>query len=232
MNVRVVVFPGTNCDHDIIHAYDRILNESIETVWHRDKDLRDPDLVILPGGFSYGDYLRPGALSRISPIMDEVKRFADSGGPVLGICNGFQILCETELLPGALLQNVGRKFLSRFVTIQIERVDTPFTSAFEKGEVITCPIAHFDGNYFADSKTLAELEGEGRVVFRYADENDSEVWTGRESNPNGSCASIAGISNAAGNVVGMMPHPERAIESIVGHLGGSSGLKVFQSALG
>jgi phosphoribosylformylglycinamidine synthase len=229
--VTVVVFPGSNCDHDVIHLYERLLGQKVATVWHTESDLRNPDIVVLPGGFAYGDYLRTGALAKISPVMIEVAGFAKRGGPVIGICNGFQILCECGLLPGALLQNERMKFLSQFVHLKIENTSTPFTKDFKRGEMITCPIAHGEGNYFADDETLDLLESEGRVVFRYCDASGAVNPGDHQSNPNGAARAIAGICNQGGNVVGLMPHPERAAEALVGASGGAKGLEVFRAAV-
>lgn len=230
MRVAVVVFPGTNCDQDVLHVFGKLLSAEAYPVWHRDTDLQKPDLVVLPGGFSYGDYLRTGALAKLSPVMQSVKDFAERGGRVLGICNGFQILCESGLLPGVLLENVGRRFLSQFVHIKAEPSVGFFTSGIEPGKVITCPIAHFQGNYYADEATLKELEANRQVVFRYSDASGKVSPDDRTSNVNGSCRAIAGICNKAGNVVGLMPHPERSAEALVGWVGGDSGLEPFRSA--
>ncbi len=192
-------------------------------VWHRERDLRDPDVVILPGGFSYGDYLRPGAIARFSPIMDAVRRFADDGGLVLGTCNGFQVLCEAGLLPGALVRNASLRFVSRWVRLRVENAATPFTTAYREGQVLRLPIAHGGGNYVADEATLDRLEADGRIVFRYCDA-DGRVTDA--ANPNGSMRGIAGIVNEAGNVLGLMPHPERAVEAL---LGSTDGVGVFES---
>ena len=227
MKVAVIIFPGSNCDHDAVHTYSALLKQDVKEIWHRDTDLENPDLVVIPGGFSFGDYLRTGAFARVSPIMEEVAKFAAAGGPIVGICNGFQILCEVGLLPGALLQNVDRKFLSRFIHLKIENTSTPFTHKMSAGDIITCPIAHNEGNYFADEETIKALEGEGRVVFRYCDAEGNLDSENRAINPNGSINSIAGITNEAGNVVGLMPHPERATEDLIGHIGGHSGLSVM-----
>ena len=227
MRVAVVVFPGTNCDQDVLHVFGTLLNAESFPVWHRDTDLKNADLVVLPGGFSYGDYLRTGALAKLSPVMQVVKDFAGRGGRVLGICNGFQILCESGLLPGALLENVGQRFLSRFVHIKAEKSVGFFTSGMQPGRVITCPIAHFQGNYYADPETLAALEANGQVVFRYCDPAGNVAAGDRTSNVNGSCNAIAGICNKAGNVVGLMPHPERAVEALTGFVGGDTGLEPF-----
>lgn len=227
MRVSVVVFPGSNCDHDIIHTYKNLLGAEISAVWHKDHDLKKPDLVVLPGGFSYGDYLRTGALAKLSPMMKEVKKFSEQGGKVIGICNGFQILCEAGMLPGVLLQNIGTQFLSQFINIKVENNTTAFSKNYKKGDVITCPIAHGDGNYYADSETISRLEGEGRIVFRYVGKDGKTDAACRTINPNGSINAIAGICSENGNVVGLMPHPERAAEKSVGFIGQSSGLAVF-----
>ena len=212
--VAVVVFPGSNCDADTLAAA-RAAGAEAFYVWHRDTDLRRADSVILPGGFSYGDYLRSGAIARFSPVMTAVAAHARAGGSVLGICNGFQILCEAGLLPGGLVRNARLRFLSRPVRVRVEAVDTPFTNRYERGEMLEVPIAHGDGRYVADQSTVAALEAQGQVVWRYVGDN-----------PNGSTDDIAGISNAARNVVGLMPHPERRIAPL---MGGADGLRVFQS---
>lgn len=230
MKVSVIVFPGSNCDHDVVNIYERLLKQPVQAVWHKESDLRKPDIVILPGGFAFGDYLRTGAMAKISPIMSEVAQFAKAGGPVLGVCNGFQILCEVGLLPGVLLQNACMRFLSQFVHIKVENNRTPFTYGYSKGEVITCPIAHFDGNYFIDPEGLRKIEENGQVVFRYCDA-EGTVNNAPETNPNGSLNSIAGIANEQGNVVGLMPHPDRAAESIIGYIGHDTGRKVFESSI-
>ena len=222
MRVSVIVFPGSNCDHDVAHAFGDVFNHTVSMVWHRDSDLKNPDLVVLPGGFAYGDYLRTGALAKVSPAIAEVRRFAARGGRVLGICNGFQILCEVNLLPGVLLQNVERRFLSQFVHLRIERTSTYFTAGMKAGAVVTCPIAHGEGNFFADDETLKRIEGEGLVVFRYSDLQGNVDPSSRITNPNGSAGAIAGICNEAGTIVGLMPHPERSLEALVGGVGGSS----------
>ena len=228
MRVSVVVFPGSNCDHDVLHVYKHHLNATVRSVWHKDNDLGKPDVVILPGGFSYGDYLRTGALSKLSPVMQSVSEFAAQGGSVLGICNGFQILCECGLLPGVLLQNQGMRFLSQFVHIKVENNKTAFTKKFKESEIVTCPVAHGEGNYFADPETIDRLEGEGRVVFRYCSDAGQIDHQNQLLNPNGSINSIAGICNEKGNVVGLMPHPERSAEELIGYIGENSGLRVFQ----
>jgi phosphoribosylformylglycinamidine synthase len=217
MKFGVVVFPGSNCDHDAYHVISKVIGQPVDFVWHRDTQLVALDCVVLPGGFSYGDYLRTGAIASHSPIMRAVADFARKGGYVLGICNGFQILCETGLLPGALMRNRSLSFVCGHVNLRVERADTAFTSDYSEGQVLSIPVAHGDGNYFCDPETLAELEGEGRVVFRYVDEAGRAV---DEANPNGSLANIAGIVNRAGNVLGMMPHPERASEESLGSVDG------------
>ncbi len=231
MKVGIVVFPGTNCDQDIDHVYRTLLKVETVRIWHRDTTLPEIDAVVLPGGFSYGDYLRTGALAKLSPVMHGIKEFANRGGKVLGICNGFQILCEAGLLPGVLLENIGRRFLSRFVQMRVDSNNSFFTRGLNKGSVITCPIAHFQGNYFADSETITRLEGEGQVVFRYCDQAGQRCDSDIGVNVNGSVKSIAGISNSAGNVVGLMPHPERAVELLQGFVGGDSGLAPFKSSI-
>ena len=210
--VAVVRFPGSNCDEDTLRAAARVGADAYY-VWHRDADLRGADVVLIPGGFSYGDYLRSGAIARFSPVMNAVREHAEQGGAVLGICNGFQILCEAHLLPGALLRNARLTFVSKPVLVSVERTGTPFTSAYRRDALLRLPVAHGDGRYVADPETLAELEAEGRVVLRYARDEDA--------NPNGSMHDIAGIVNAAGNVVGIMPHPERAAEPLLGNEDGA-----------
>lgn len=229
MKVAVVVFPGTNCDHDAEHVFGTQLGCAVTPVWHRSTDLGGADLVVLPGGFSYGDYLRTGALAKLSPVMAAVKKHAQGGGRVLGICNGFQILCESGLLPGALLENVGRVFLSQFVHLSVGSTNSFFTKRMKLGDVISCPIAHFQGNYFADGDTLKNLEVKQRVVFRYCDSAGVVEHDDRLINVNGSAHSIAGVCSEDGNVVGMMPHPERATELLTGYIGGESGLSPFAS---
>ncbi len=223
MRVAVITFPGSNCDYDCYKAVNDVLGEEAYFVWHRETGIGSPDLVILPGGFSYGDYLRAGAIARFSPVMEPVIRFADGGGTVLGICNGFQILCEAGLLPGALVRNRDLKFLGKRVRVRVERTDTIFTDHYAPGQQLTLPVAHGEGNYQADAGTLDRLEAEDRVVFRYIDEAGEASEAG---NPNGSARNIAGIINAEGNVLGLMPHPERVVEGI---LGGSDGLPLFRS---
>ena len=223
MNAVVVTFPGSNCDYDIYRASKDVLGADARYIWHRDSGLGDPDIVFLPGGFSYGDYLRAGAIARFSPIMAEVVEYAKRGGLVAGICNGFQILCEAHMLPGALVRNDVLKFRSRWIHMRVENTDTPFTSAYRQGEVLRIPIAHGEGNYVADEATLRALEDSGRIVFRYCDA-DGNVTP--ESNPNGSANNIAGIVSEGGNVIGLMPHPERAVDAV---LGGTDGAGIFRS---
>jgi phosphoribosylformylglycinamidine synthase len=225
MKFSVVVFPGSNCDEDAYHAAHDVLGQQAEYVWHKDTDLKGADVVILPGGFAHGDYLRTGAMARFSPIMREVQAFADRGGPVLGICNGFQVLLEAGLLPGAMLRNRGLKFRCEHVHLRVEETDTPFTSACRKGQVLRLPIAHGEGNYFAEPDVIARLEANRQVIFRYSNAGGDVV---DEANPNGSVAAIAGLCNEARNVVGLMPHPERACESI---LGSADGLVIFESVV-
>lgn len=223
MRFGVVVFPGSNCDSDCFHALREIAGADVETVWHEETDLDRFDAVLLPGGFSYGDYLRPGAIARFSPVMGAVAEYAHGGGLVLGICNGFQILCEAGLLPGALVRNASCRFRCEMLPIRVERADTPFTNACAAGETIRMPIAHAEGRYYADAATLARLEANRQILFRYVDEEGAPT---EASNPNGSLANIAGIVNERGNVAGLMPHPERNADSI---LGDASGRKVFES---
>lgn len=217
MKFGVIVFPGSNCDHDAYYAVQTALGQPVTFLWHESHDLENCDVIIAPGGFAYGDYLRTGAIARFSPVMESVARFVAGGGLVLGICNGFQILCEAGLLPGALMRNAGLKFICKPVQVRVETADTLFTNTCQTGEVLTIPIAHMEGNYFCDEPTLAELRREERIVFRYVE------------NPNGSLDNIAGICSPGRNVLGMMPHPERASEAL---LGSSDGLKVFQSLVG
>jgi phosphoribosylformylglycinamidine synthase subunit PurQ / glutaminase len=221
----IVRFPGSNCDEDAFNAVAESLGQEAVYLWHKDHDLQGADLIILPGGFSYGDYLRPGAIARFSPIMQEVVAFAKRGGPVLAICNGFQIACEAGLLPGALLRNDSLRFVSAPVHLRVESIATAFTTRYHLGEVITVPIAHGDGRYTADADVLARIEGEGQVVFRYVNAKGENTAA---ANPNGSQRNIAGIVNAGGNVLGMMPHPERAMEPLLGSTGG---VALFNSLL-
>jgi phosphoribosylformylglycinamidine synthase len=223
MKFAIVVFPGSNCDHDAYHAATHVLGQQAELVWHKDTDLKSPDVVILPGGFAHGDYLRTGAMARFSPIMREVQAFAERGGPVIGICNGFQVLLESGLLPGAMLRNRGLKYRCEFVNIRVEQTDTPFTCGGTAGQVLSIPIGHGEGNYFAPPEVLERLEANRQVVFRYC---TAEGQIADEANPNGSAHAIAGICNERRNVVGMMPHPERACEAT---LGGTDGLVILES---
>jgi phosphoribosylformylglycinamidine synthase I len=221
----VVVFPGSNCDHDTYHVAKEVLGQDVELIWHKDCSLGGADVVVLPGGFAHGDYLRTGAIARFSPIMQEVTRFAAAGGPVLGICNGFQVLLEAGLLPGAMLRNRSLKFRCEFLHVKVEQADTPFTQACRTGQLLRVPIAHGDGNYYADPDVIARLERNRQVIFRYVSPaGDVDI----EANPNGSVNNIAGICNEGRNVVGLMPHPERACELAVGS---ADGLAVFESIL-
>jgi phosphoribosylformylglycinamidine synthase subunit PurQ / glutaminase len=223
MKFGVIVFPGSNCDHDAYHVISKHVGQPVSFIWHRETDLAGYDAVILPGGFSYGDYLRAGALASFSPVMRSVKEFAAGGGLVLGICNGFQILCEAGLLPGALIRNRDLHFRCEHVNVRVETTDTPFTNELTRGDILRVPIAHAEGNYTCDDATLAELQREDRIVLRYCDPQGRAT---DESNPNGSRDNIAGICNRARNVVGMMPHPERACEDL---LGSADGRGVFRS---
>lgn len=223
MKFGVVVFPGSNCDHDAYHVISKHVGQPVEFVWHQQTDLSGYDAVIVPGGFSYGDYLRAGALARFSPVMQSVKQFAANGKFVFGICNGFQILCEAGLLPGALMQNEGLHFICRHVNLKVENGGTPFTNAVPAGKILSIPIAHAQGNYTCDDQTYNDLEENGQIVFRYCDAN-GEVTA--EANPNGSRSNIAGICNLDRNVIGMMPHPERACEDL---LGSNDGREIFRS---
>jgi phosphoribosylformylglycinamidine synthase subunit PurQ / glutaminase len=225
MKFAVIVFPGSNCDEDAYHAAHDVLGQRAEYIWHKDSDLKGADVVILPGGFAHGDYLRTGAMARFSPVMREVQAFAARGGPVLGICNGFQVLLEAGLLPGAMLRNRGLKFRCEQVHLRVEQIDTPFTAACRAGQVLRLPIAHGEGNYFAPPDVLERLESNRQVIFRYTDANGAVADS---ANPNGSVSAIAGLCNEARNVVGLMPHPERACESI---LGSADGLVIFESVV-
>lgn len=227
MKFAILVFPGSNCDHDAYHAAKHVFGQEAQFVWHKDESIGDADAVIVPGGFSYGDYLRAGAIARFSPVMKDVIRFANEGGPVLGVCNGFQVLCEAGLLPGALMRNASLRFACKNVHLRVENTTKPFTNVAEMGQVLNIPIAHGEGNYTADEATLDELERENRVVFRYCDAN-GEITA--SANPNGSARNIAGIINKAGNVMGMMPHPERCVEAILGH-GSEDGAVIFRSLM-
>ena len=225
MRFGVVVFPGSNCDEDALHAAKDLFGQEAEYLWHKDRDLKGADVVILPGGFAHGDYLRTGAMARFSPIMDQVRVFADRGGPVLGICNGFQILLESGLLPGAMLRNKGLKYRCEHVHVRVEQTDTPFTNAVAAGRVLRIPIGHGEGNYFAPPDMLQELEASRQVILRYT---DPQGRLDDAANPNGSVNAIAAICNDQRNVVGMMPHPERACEAL---LGGVDGRAMFESVL-
>ena len=223
MTFAVIVFPGSNCDQDAYYAATTVLGQKAELVWHKDTDLKGADVVILPGGFAHGDYLRTGAMARFSPIMREVKAFADRGGPVIGICNGFQVLLESGLLPGAMLCNKGLKYRCEFVNVRVEQTDTPFTCGASVGQVLNIPIGHGEGNYYAPPDVIETLEANRQVLFRYC--TPTGVVTD-DANPNGSVHAIAGICNDTRNVVGMMPHPERACEAA---LGGTDGLVILES---
>ena len=226
MKFGIVILPGSNCDHDAMHAVTRVIGAEAEFLWHKETDLRGADCVIVPGGFAYGDYLRAGALAKFAPIMDPIRRHADAGGLVLGICNGFQVLTEVGLLPGALMRNQHLRFLGRDVFLRTEETDTPFTSSLSDRQVLRMPIAHGEGNYFADDTTLDALERNRQVVFRYC---DAKGRLTPDSNPNGSARNIGGICNEGRNVLGLMPHPERCVEAI---LGNADGFGIFQSLVG
>jgi len=223
MKFGIVVFPGSNCDHDCMHVVTEVLGQEGVFLWHKDTDLKGADCLIMPGGFSYGDYLRSGAMAACSPIMEPVKRFAESGGLVIGICNGFQILQEARLLPGALMRNATLKFICRDIHVRVERTDTPFTCACREGEVLRIPIAHMDGNFVMPDADHERLEKERQVLFRYCDRDGNLV---PDRNPNGSERFIAGVISGAGNVCGLMPHPERASEEV---LGNREGVKILES---
>jgi len=226
MKAAVVVFPGSNCDRDVAVALEAVSGAKPKMVWHRESEVPESDLIVLPGGFSYGDYLRSGAMAAHSPIMRDVVKKAGGGVAVLGICNGFQVLTETGLLPGVLMRNASLKFVCRDVRLRVERDDTIFATNYRKGDVVTIPIAHHDGNYFADTDTLAELEGSGRVAFRYCDRDGAASV---DANPNGSQSNIAGLYDDSGRVLGLMPHPERLADAA---LGGTDGAAMFKSLLG
>ncbi|HKV23468.1 MAG TPA: phosphoribosylformylglycinamidine synthase subunit PurQ [Candidatus Acidoferrum sp.] len=223
MKFGVVVFPGSNCDHDAYYALGNVLHKPVEFIWHKSQDLANSDAIILPGGFSYGDYLRTGAIARFSPVMKSVEKFARGGGMVLGVCNGFQILLEAGLLPGAMMRNSGLRFICRPVYIRVEQTDTPFTNYAAQGQILKLPIAHSDGNYSCDEPALIELEKNRQVLFRYTSSDGSDDEAG---NPNGSMHNIAGICSRDRNVAGLMPHPERAVEAA---LGSNDGLVIFRS---
>lgn len=226
MKFGVIIFPGSNCDQDAHWTLEQVARQPVTYLWHESHDLQNCDAIIVPGGFSYGDYLRTGAIARFSPVMESVKKFADSGGLVLGICNGFQILCESGLLPGALMRNASLKYICKPVYVRVESADTPFTSACRQGEVLCIPIGHMEGNYFCDEATLTQLRRDQRIVFRYSSPA-GEITA--NANPNGSLDNIAGICSPGRNVLGMMPHPERASETVLGCL---DGYKIFHSLVG
>jgi phosphoribosylformylglycinamidine synthase subunit PurQ / glutaminase len=223
MKFGVVVFPGSNCDHDAFYAISEVLHQPVEFIWHQSEDLANSDAIILPGGFAHGDYLRTGAIARFSPVMKSVEKFAKSGGLVLGICNGFQILLEAGLLPGAMMRNVGLRYICRHVHVRVEDTNTPFTHAARKGQILKIPIAHNEGNYTCGLQTLADLQKNDQIVFRYTTPDGSDDAAG---NPNGSMDNIAGICNRERNVAGLMPHPERAVESALDSV---DGLVIFRS---
>ena len=226
MKCGIVVFPGSNCDHDCYHILKHILNQETHWLWHKEEaNLESFDLVVLPGGFSYGDYLRPGAIASFSPIMNSVIRFAKAGGKVLGICNGFQVLLESGLLPGTMIQNQSRKFICKNVPIRVETIDTSFTRHCEENQVLEIPIAHHQGSYYIDPFSLSQLEENGQILFRYC---DAKGQVSAESNPNGSVGSVAGVTNEQKNVMGMMPHPERCADP---QLTGTEGQIIFQSLI-
>ena len=228
MRVSVLIFPGSNCDMDAIHAWSKVLHAKVTPVWHKDHDLANPDLVFIPGGFSFGDYLRSGAIARFSPVMNDVAAFAKKGGYLFGVCNGFQILCEMGLLPGALLTNKHLKFLCQDVNIRVESTHSPFTASLTKDRILHIPIAHGMGQYFADEDTLDRLEDGDQVAFRYC---DAAGDTTAAANPNGSARSIAGITDAAGRILGMMPHPERHAEAELGSVDGATLLSCIMQHL-
>ncbi len=225
MKFGVLVFPGSNCDHDTGHVLSSVAGQPVTMLWHDSPSLEDVDAVCIPGGFAYGDYLRTGAIARFSPVMQSVRRFAEAGGPVMGICNGFQILCESGLLPGALLRNAGLRYVCRQVHLRVEAEDTVFTQGLQRGKVLKMPVGHMEGNYFCDAETLATLRRDNRVAFRYCDAAGNAT---HGANPNGSLDNIAGILNPGRNVLGMMPHPDRASEAL---LGSSDGFSIFQSLI-
>jgi phosphoribosylformylglycinamidine synthase I len=226
MKFGVLVFPGSNCDHDTYNVIAEITHQPVSFLWHDSEDLGGEDAVLVPGGFAYGDYLRTGAIARFSPVMQAVKKFADDGGLVLGICNGFQILAEAGLLPGALMRNAGLKYICKQVHLRVKTADSRFTNQLRVGEVLQIPIGHMEGNYYCDAETLRELEAEDRIAFRYSTPS-GEITAA--ANPNGSLANIAGVLNEGRNVLGMMPHPDRSSESL---LGSADGLKIFASMIG
>jgi len=221
----IVTFPGSNCDHDAYHATKHVLGQEARFIWHEEESVGDVDVVVIPGGFSYGDYLRSGAIARFSPIMRDIVRFAADGGLVLGICNGFQVLCEAGLLPGTLLRNESLRFVSKPARLRVEKADTPFTGAMREGQVLTVPVAHGEGRYFADDEVLKRLDGDDRILFRYS---TPEGKITDKANPNGSVHNIAGIINEDGNVCGLMPHPERCVEALIE---GTDGRLLFESLI-
>ncbi len=221
----VVVFPGSNCDHDCFYAVQQFISEDVEFIWHKSHEIHDFDCIILPGGFSYGDYLRTGAIARFSPVIEQVQKFAESGKLVIGICNGFQILLECGLLPGAMLRNTSLRFICKYVNLKTVNEKTPFTSSIARDQVLNIPVAHGEGNYYIDPEGLADLKRNNQIVFQYCDEQGN---VNDAANPNGSVENIAGICNKAGNVLGMMPHPERCCDP---RLGSSDGLTIFQSIM-
>jgi phosphoribosylformylglycinamidine synthase I len=223
MKFGIIVFPGSNCDHDSYHAAITSTGQQATMLWHDSHNLENCDAIVIPGGFAYGDYLRTGAIARFAPIMQQVSKFAAAGGQVIGICNGFQILCEAGLLPGALMRNSGLRYICKFVNIRVENTDTPFTNACKPGEVLRIPIGHMEGNYYCDAQTLQSLQKQNRIVFRYSTA-DGKITA--DANPNGSLDNIAGICNEGRNVLGMMPHPDRSSDPL---LGSSDGAKIFKS---
>jgi phosphoribosylformylglycinamidine synthase subunit PurQ / glutaminase len=223
MKFGVIVFPGSNCDHDAYWTIQQVARQPVTLLWHESHDLENCDAIIVPGGFAYGDYLRTGAIARFAPIMQEVAKFAASGGLVIGICNGFQILCEAGMLPGALMRNAGLKYVCKQVHIRVENAETPFTNGCSRGEVLQIPIGHMEGNYYCEPQTLENLKQQNRIVFRYC---TPEGQITAAANPNGSLENIAGICNEGRNVLGMMPHPDRSSESL---LGSADGAKIFNS---
>jgi len=225
LKIGIVVFPGSNCDHDAHYVAQTIMGQDARLIWHKEGSIGDVDIIILPGGFSYGDYLRCGAIARFSPVMKDVVRFANSGGCVIGICNGFQVLTEAGLLPGVLLRNKSLLFICKYLHLRVENANTKFTNKCTPGDVLEIPIAHGEGNYFTDPETLARIEGNQQVVFRYSDRSGRLT---DEANPNGSLNNIAGIINETGNVLGMMPHPERASDPVLQH---TDGRKIFESII-
>ena len=225
MKFGVIIFPGSNCDHDAYWTIQQVAKQPVTFLWHESHDLLNCDAVLVPGGFAFGDYLRTGAIAKFSPVMESVRKFADGGGLVLGICNGFQILCESGLLPGALMRNVGLKYVCKPVHVRVESTETPFTHACRQGEVLTIPIGHMEGNYFCDAETLAALKAQDRIAFRYA---TPEAEVTAAANPNGSLENIAGVLSEGRNVLGLMPHPDRSSEAL---LGSADGWGIFASML-